>query len=177
MFPRRGRHVGLGPQELSWLPGLRRGKCWRGSLPSCRTKRHHGRHLVVISRREACTLAAMGSRKAPIKVSPVADYLSFASSLAGRFRRVPRDLNNMVKGLLSLFPNRRVSEIIARQWAQILIQFVDERYPGRNFQVGNFRIRNSLQVFDQCAQCVAVSSNDRPAAGLEGRRQRFAPIW
>jgi hypothetical protein len=41
---------------------------------------------------------------------------------------------------------------------------------------GDIRIRDSINVFDQCAQRIAVSSNDRPAAGTEGRRKNLAPI-
>jgi hypothetical protein len=55
---------------------------------------------------------------------------------------------NMVKGLLSLCDNRGVSQIITRQWAQTLVQLVDERYPGGNLQFGDIRIRNSVNVLD-----------------------------
>src|ERR1700741_2997598 len=85
--------------------------------------------------------------------------------------------NRVVKRLLSLCDNWRVSQIITRQWVQTLIQPANERYSGGDFQLGDIRIRNSIKIFDQCAQRIAVSSDNRSAASTDGRRQSFVPIW
>ena len=78
-----------------------------------------------------------------------------------------------------------ISEVVAVEWSngirvldglQVFVQFVHERNTGRDVQFGNVFWRNPIEVLHQRPQCVAVGSNKKLLAALDGRYVRLVPV-
>jgi hypothetical protein len=61
-------------------------------------------------------------------------------------------------------------------WCEVVVQFVNQRNPGRDIHADDFGIGNLIQIFDQRAQAVAVRCDQHALSGLDGRSDGFIPV-
>ena len=68
-----------------------------------------------------------------------------------------------------------VAEVVALEWIQGVIQFIDKRDAGRNIQLEDLLLGEVVEVFYEGAEAVAVGGDDDAFSGFHGRRDLFMP--
>src|SRR5699024_9296746 len=58
-----------------------------------------------------------------------------------------------------------------------VVEFIHERYTGWQVQLGNVVIGNTFEMFDQCAQRIAVGNNEYGFTLFQLRDNVVVPVW
>src|SRR5580765_6919153 len=55
---------------------------------------------------------------------------------------------------------RRIAEIVVSDWREVVLEFVDQRNPGRNVQLDNIGFRDVVEILHQRPKAVAMGSDN-----------------
>ena len=68
-----------------------------------------------------------------------------------------------------------VAEVVALEWIQGVIQFIDKRDAGRNIELEDLLFGEVVEVFDKGSEAIPMGSDDDTLAGFDGWGDFFVP--